>query len=76
MFKMTPITIAIHKENDSPVFGETATHISLEDSGAGCFLKITQFPDTSASNEINLEFEELELLTQAAEKLRENLKED
>jgi len=68
--KLTVTEIAVHKETESPIFGELTTHVKLEDEGGGAFVKICQSRDTGY-NEIRIDFDEVEYLFQAIEKLKE-----
>jgi DNA polymerase elongation subunit (family B) len=69
--KLTVTEIAIHKEGESPIFGEIVTHVKLDDEGAGMFIKITQSSDTQM-NEIRLDFNEVEYIIKAIEMLKES----
>lgn len=68
--KLTITEIAVHKENESPVFGELVTHVKLDDEGGGEFIKITQHNDTEC-NEIRLDFGEIEYMIKAINMLKE-----
>jgi hypothetical protein len=70
--KLTVTEIAVHKENESPIFGEIVTHVKLDDEGAGMFVKITQHNDTKM-DEIRLDFNEIEYVLKAIEMLKENI---
>ena len=63
-YKTTITQVTIHKSDDNPVFGESATRIKLEDEGAGRYLVIEQ--DESS---IRLDPEELDLIIAEAKKL-------
>ena len=63
-YKTTITQVAVHKSNDSPVFGESATRIKLEDEGAGGYLVIEQ-----DGGSIRLDPEELELIIVEARKI-------
>jgi hypothetical protein len=39
--KLTVTEIVLHKEEESPIFGEIVTNVKLDDDGAGLFIKIT-----------------------------------
>jgi DNA polymerase elongation subunit (family B) len=69
--KLTVTEIAVHKEGESPIFGEIVTHVKLDDEGAGMFIKITQSSDTQM-NEIRLDFNEVEYIIKAIEMLKES----
>ncbi len=69
--KLTVTEIAVHKENESPIFGEIVTHVKLDDEGAGVFVRIIQHNDTKM-NEIRLDFNEIEYILKAIETLKES----
>lgn len=68
--KLTVTEIAVHKEGESPIFGEIVTHVKLDDEGGGPFIKIVQHNDTQMS-EIRLDFNEIEYIMKAIEILKE-----
>ena len=63
-YKTTITQVTIHKSDDNPVFGESATRIKLEDEGAGRYLVIEQ-----DGGSISLDPEELDLIIAEAKKL-------
>lgn len=65
----TIMKISIHLENDSPVFGESATHVSVDDESGGTFLVIEQHYDDSKVGTVRMCVEELEAVMKAARKL-------
>lgn len=67
---ITPIKYSIHREGDSPMFGETSIHVSLDDDGAGEFLTIQQNSDNPEAGVVRLDFEELPLILEAAKLLK------
>ena len=67
--KLTVTEIAVHKEEESPIFGDIVTHVKLDDEGGGTFIKITQHNDTQM-NEIRLDFNEVEYILKAIEMLK------
>jgi hypothetical protein len=64
--KLTITEVTIHRTEESPVFGELATHVRLYDEGAGPFIQVTQTYEDK-ENEIRLEFAEIEYLIAAIE---------
>lgn len=68
-FVTTPTAVAVHAEDDNPVFGETATHIRVNDEGDGPFLVITQFRESLGPGEIWLCIEEIDAVAVAARSL-------
>jgi len=68
-WKTTPISVSVHLENESPIFGECATHISVDDEGAGTFICLKQVHDDIEKGMVNIGIEELELIFKAAKEL-------
>jgi len=62
--KSTILKISIHRDNINPVFGEGATHVSIDDEGGGGFIVIE-----NGEGKLRLELNELELITKTARKL-------
>ena len=67
--KLTVTEIAVHKEGESPIFGEIVTHVKLDDEGAGTFIKIMQHYGNDFST-IRLDFNEIEYIVKAIEMLK------
>jgi hypothetical protein len=72
---MTTITsVAIHRENENCLFGETATTVRLDDEGGGAFIVIEQVGNdwhTTSGHEIRIDSEELDAIYYAAKMLIE-----
>ena len=70
---VTPVAVAVHRVGDSPVFGESMTHIRVEDDGAGPYIVISQpasAPDDSLKpGELVFCAEDLPVIYQAAMRL-------
>lgn len=61
---ITPLMVALHTEEQSPIFGEQTIHIEIVDEAAGPFLKISQ------DNEfLHLTLEELDLVNSQAKEM-------
>jgi hypothetical protein len=69
--KLTVTEISIHSKDESPIFGELATKVSLNDEGNGPFVCIKQ--ETNHTNEIRLDFDDIPQILKAIEMLREGL---
>lgn len=54
----TITSITIHHKDDSPVFGESATVVSIQDEGSVVFFKVSQSTDENQGY-VMLELEEL-----------------
>ena len=68
--KLTVTEIAVHKENESPVFADTTTHVKLYDEGGGAFIKLVQCNDEGV-NEIRLDFSEIDYILKAIETIKD-----
>lgn len=64
-YKTTTISIAIHLENESPIFGESTISVELEDEAAGIFLIIKD----GDAGVIKVDIEQWDLLTKAVKAL-------
>lgn len=67
--KLTVTEIAVHKEKESPVFGDMVTRVKLADEGGGTFIEIMQ-DNSNHMNTIRLDFDEIEYVVKAIEMLR------
>lgn len=67
--KLTVTEIAVHRENESPIFGELVTRVKLDDEGGGVFVRLVQHNDTQM-NEVRFDFNELEHILKAIEMLK------
>lgn len=62
--KLTTTEVSIHREGESPLFGELTTKVNLGDEGAGLFICISQDTDDGVSI-IRMDFNEVEYLIKA-----------
>ena len=69
--KLTVTEISVHKEDDNPIFGDLVTHVKLYDEGGGTFIKLVQHGNDAKTNEIRLDFNEIEYIMKAIEMLKE-----
>lgn len=69
----TILCISVHREDDSPVFGESATHVILEDEAAGYFIKLKQYTDNPEPETIKLDFDEIDDIIEAIDTLKEQI---
>jgi hypothetical protein len=67
--KITPIGMSVHLPDESPIFGEDATHVIVDDDAAGPFIVLRQFTDNSKLGEVRLDIAELEAVLRAARRL-------
>ena len=69
-FQTTITAIAIHRNGDSPIFGESTTIVRLDDEGGGPFIVIEQ-ADASQSGAIRLDPDECEIVMREVRRLFE-----
>jgi hypothetical protein len=74
--KMTITEVAVHPEDESPVFGRLRTLIRLDDEGGGAFVKLIQEDDFGKLNEVRFDFKELEAIIEAVKLLEMGVIED
>jgi len=65
----TTITVSIHPEGENPIYGDRATHVSVEDEAGGGFLVIKQHGDSHEPGTVRLDPEELDAVAAAAKEL-------
>lgn len=65
----TPLTYAVHNEGDNPVFGESATHVSVDDDAGGRFIVLKQDYEPHGEQILRFDLDELIAVTEAAKKL-------
>lgn len=63
--KMTITEVAVHPEDECPVFGRLTTKVRLDDEGAGAFVKLVQEDEVGKINEVRFDFKELEPIIEA-----------
>lgn len=66
----------VHRKNQSRIFGEGNTTVSLEDEGAGEFLRLEQHnaERCDATQAVRLDFDEFDTVIEAVLMLKESLK--
>ena len=52
-------SINMHREGDSPIFGESVTEIGIEDEAGGMFITVTQFHDDGIK-ELRFDLDEID----------------
>jgi hypothetical protein len=67
--KITPIGMSVHLPDESPIYGESTTHVVVEDEAAGPYIVLRQFGEESKVGEVRLDLEELEAVLRAARML-------
>jgi|694.fasta_scaffold35270_9 hypothetical protein len=68
----TILKVAVHREEENPVFGEGNTFVSIEDEAAGPFIIIEQ-DDYESNRTIRIDYEELLAINEAAKMLMHQL---
>ena len=68
-FKTTILRVAVHREEENPVFGEGNTYVSVDDEAAGPFLVIEQENELSTPGAMRLDYEEFLAVAEAAKML-------
>ena len=63
----TPLSISVPTVN--PIYGEGATHVTLEDEAGGPYIILRQCDDDSKVGEVRFDIEELREVLAAAEGL-------
>jgi hypothetical protein len=64
----TILTVSIHRTDTNPVHGRGVLQISIDDEGAGGFVKICELGD-DLEHYISIDADELDLVFQEAKKL-------
>jgi hypothetical protein len=67
--KITPIGMSVHLPDESPIFGEDATHVMVDDDAAGPYLVLRQYGNERKVGEVRLDIEELDAVMRAARRL-------
>lgn len=68
-YKATTIAVAVHPENENPIYGDSVIHVLLEDEAAGAFIVLEQNTDDTVKPRIRVELEELELIVETARRI-------
>ena len=64
-YKITPIALAVHRDTESPIFGDGTTTIKVDDESAGPFIILSQDGNT----EMKFDFEEFDKIAEAVRML-------
>jgi hypothetical protein len=64
----TILTVSIHRKDTNPVHGRGVLQISIDDEGAGGFVKICELGD-DLEHYVSIDADELDLVFQEAKKL-------
>lgn len=64
----TILTVAIHRPDSNPVYGRGALQVSVDDEGAGGYVKICELGD-DFEHCVRIDADELELVFKEAKKL-------
>lgn len=79
-WKVAQLAVSVyHEDEGSPIFGESAYHVSVGDNGGGPYVTINNSADDIKPGCLELDLEALQLITEEAAKLmkiHEELKKD
>lgn len=64
--KTKTLSYSVYREGDSPVFGESATHVCVDDESGGPFIVLKQ---STEGQVLRFDLDELIAVTEAAKKL-------
>jgi len=67
-YRSTVVAIAVHRDTESPIYGEGTTTIRLEDEGSGPFLLLSQGTDDGTQT-LRLDPAEILIVLEDAERL-------
>ncbi len=73
-YKTTVLKIAVHPDDESPLYGNLLTHVSIEDEGGGPYLVIEQFEDNRKPGVVRIDFDELPAIALTGQALIQGLK--
>jgi hypothetical protein len=65
----TTIAVSVHRASDNPIFGEGATHVTLEDECGGPYFILKQSDDNAKFGEVKMDLDELREIMMVAEEL-------
>lgn len=74
--KLTVTEIAIHREDQSPIFGDLTTRVSVDDEGGGPFVRVTQDTTEDGPQVLRMDFKEVDHLVQAINILKSGVQND
>jgi len=67
--RTTPISVAVHPAGQSPIYGEQAIHVLVDDESGGPFIVLRQCNDYIKPGEVRMDMDELEAVVIAARAL-------
>lgn len=69
-YRTTPIAVSVHGDTDSPIYGESAVHVLIDDETAGPFITLRQVGnDDPKPGMVGMDIEQLEIVTRVAREL-------
>ena len=71
-YATTILKVAVHREEESPIFGEGNTYVSVDDEAGGPFLTIEQDDDhknNTFTSTLRIDYEEFLVVAEAAKML-------
>jgi len=75
--QITPVRYAIHKKGESPIYGDDAVHLTVQDTGAGYFYTIESISPSDTNDDVygqgklSLDTEEIMLIAKLVEKIED-----
>ena len=68
-YATTILKVAVHRETESPVFGEGNTYVSVDDEAGGPFIVLEQENDLPTPGAMRLDYDELLVVVETAKML-------
>ena len=68
-YMKTILAMSVHFPNDNAHYGETATHITINDEAGGGFIVLTQHTDSDGENKLRFDLDELVEITKLSRKM-------
>lgn len=64
-------SVSVYRKGDNPIFGESVTYITLEDSGSGAWIELEQASDEPKQDTIKIDFDEFDHISNVVKMLKE-----
>ena len=68
-WSVTPLVVSVHYEKDNPLYGESATHIKIDDEAGGGYFVLEQSAEGLEPGQIKIDNDELDLIAHEGKKL-------
>jgi len=73
-WKVTPMSVVVHFNGESPHFGESSVTVSTDDEAAGAFIVLRSNGEGLEAGHIRIEMDQLEIIVKEARKLIKSTK--